>query len=155
MRQFSFLVIIALAFGAAAVFYEKESRKVKGVLSQITDLQAKVGDMQAEINRLNSELETMKLAERRRPNLNSLANRVLNPETTRAEKTSPVIDSARSSGARGSSSGLAASDVTSSVPAIRGRGENPEDSEWSKPTVDAEVYEAQTGKERPVTDPYQ
>ena len=148
MRQFSILLVFVVAFGGAAVLYEQESRKVKGVLSQITDLQAKVGDMQAEINRLNAELEAVKLAERRRPNLNSIASRVL-----KNEPAAPVSKPAPSQPNR---RGLVAGDVTSAAPAIRGRGEPADDGEWSKPTVDAEAYEPETDTaEEPVTDPYQ
>ena len=146
MRQFSILVVFALAFGCAAVLYEQESRKVKGVLSQITDLQAKVGDMQAEINRLSAELEAAKLAERRRPHLNTIAKRVLNSEPAAVHAPQPTAKpEARS--------GFAAGDVTPAAPAIKSRDDG-EDSEWSKPTVDAEVYDAQNGK-APVADPYQ
>ena len=149
MRQFSILVVFALAFGCAAVLYEQESRKVKGVLSQITDLQAKVGDMQAEINRLSAELEAAKLSERRRPHLNTIAKRVLNNEPVTARAPKPVAKPEPRSG-------FAAGDVTPAAPAIRSR-EDGEDSEWVKPTVDAEVYEAQNGKseQSAVTDPYQ
>ena len=150
MRQFSILLVFLVAFGGAAVLYEQESRKVKGVLSQITDLQAKVGDMQAEINRLNAELEAVKLAERRRPNLNSIASRVL--------KNEPVAPVSRSASTQQQQErrGLVAGDVTSAAPAIRGRGESEEDGEWSRPTVDAEAYEAgAAAEEGPVTDPYQ
>ncbi|MFV8782411.1 hypothetical protein ACNKU7_08305 [Microbulbifer sp. SA54] len=149
MRQFSILVVFALAFGGAAVLYEQESRKVKGVLSQITDLQAKVGDMQAEINRLNAELEAVKLAERRRPNLSSVANRVLHSKAD-VQPSAPV--SRRAPQTR-ESQGFTAGDVTAAAPAIRSR--EVEDGEWTKPTVDAEVYESQAGGEKPVTDPYQ
>lgn len=150
MRNFSLLVVIVLAFGTAAVFYEKESRKLKGVLSQITDLQAKVGDMQAEINRLNGELEAVKLAERRRPNLNAVANRVLKREVTRSDSAESSVN-----GARKSASGLTAGDVTSAGPAIRRHGDSQDDSDWNKPTVDAEEYQAQSEKSETVTDPYQ
>ena len=132
MRQFSILLVFLVAFGGAAVLYEQESRKVKGVLSQITDLQAKVGDMQAEINRLNAELEAVKLAERRRPNLNSIANRVL--------KNEPVAPVSRSVPAQQARGGLVAGDVTSAAPAIRGRGES---------------EEGASAEKVPVTDPYQ
>lgn len=155
MRQFSILLIFAVAFGGAAVLYEQESRKVKGVLSQITDLQAKVGDMQAEINRLNSELETVKLAERRRPNLNSIANRVLKntPATPAVAPNRPKRASASSAQQRG----LVVGDVTTAAPAIRGRGESEDSGEWARPTVDAEAHDSQTGKvaDESVADPYQ
>jgi len=153
MRQFSILVVFALAFGCAAVLYEQESRKVKGVLGQITDLQAKVGDMQAEINRLNGELEAIKLAERRRPHLNTIASRVLNDEPAPAAATRPVERAAAKPESR---SGFVAGDVTPSAPAIKSHGDE-EDSEWTKPTVDAEVYQAQSGNsgESAVADPYQ
>ncbi|WP_299593183.1 hypothetical protein [uncultured Microbulbifer sp.] len=148
MRQFSILLVFVVAFGGAAVLYEQESRKVKGVLSQITDLQAKVGDMQAEINRLNAELESVKLAERRRPNLNGIASRVLkNQPTAPVSKPTPAQQQRR---------GLVAGDVTTATPAIRGRGEPAEDGEWAKPTVDAEAYEPQSAEEdTAVVDPYQ
>lgn len=147
MRQFSILLVFVVAFGGAAVLYEQESRKVKGVLSQITDLQAKVGDMQAEINRLNAELEAVKVAERRRPSLNNIAARVLNNEPVK-----PVSASGQSSGAAAS---LVAGDVTAPGPAIRGRGESGDDAEWSRPTVDAEARESlgADGTEA-VADPY-
>ncbi|QKX18070.1 hypothetical protein [Microbulbifer sp. YPW1] len=146
MRQFSILLVFVVAFGGAAVLYEQESRKVKGVLSQITDLQAKLGDMQAEINRLNAELEAVKIAERRRPNLNSIASRVLHNEPA-APAPKPAQNPQRR--------GLVAGDVTSAAPAIRARGEQAEDGEWAKPSVDAEAYEAQAAQEAPVADPYQ
>nr|WP_010131345.1 hypothetical protein [Microbulbifer agarilyticus] len=150
MRQFSILLVFLVAFGGAAVLYEQESRKVKGVLSQVTDLQAKVGDMQAEIKRLNAELESVKLAERRRPNLNTIASRVLKNETV---KSRPAAQA--DAGQQGRA--VFAGDVTSSAPAIRGRGEAGDDAEWVKPTVDAEVYKAETraGDRAPVADPYQ
>jgi TolA-binding protein len=155
MRQFSILVIFALAFGGAAVLYEQEARKVKGVLSQITELQAQVGDMQVEIKRLNGELETVKLSERRRPNLQTIASRVLRedkPTQTRSA-AKPQTDAA------GQPRQLIASDVTSAPPAIRSRGENAEDDEWSRPTVDAEYYEAEAAVEpaegEPSADPYE
>lgn len=131
MRQFSILVVFALAFGGAIVFYEQEARKVKGVLSQITELQAQVGDMQAEINRLNGELEAVKLAERRRPNLGQIANRVLREDGRPQVRQRAPEESGRSRE-------LVASDVTTAPPAIRSRGEAPEDDEWNRPTVDAE-----------------
>lgn len=119
---------------------------MKGVLSQITDLQAKVGDMQAEINRLNAELEAVKVAERRRPNLNNIAARVLNNQPAK-----PVSASGQSSG----SASLVAGDVTAPGPAIRGRGEPGDDAEWSRPTVDAEVRETGgIGETETVADPY-
>ncbi|WP_226662046.1 hypothetical protein [Microbulbifer aggregans] len=153
MRQFSILVVFALAFGGAAVLYEQESRKVKGVLTQITDLQAKVGDMQAEINRLNAELEAVKLAERRRPNLGAVANRVLHSKVD-TNPSAPVSRPAPQSARK--SQEFSVGDVTVSTPAIHGRGESPEESEWAKPTVDAETYESQSGgTDEPVTDPYQ
>ena len=153
MRQFSILLVFVVAFGGAAVLYEQESRKVKGVLSQITDMQAKLGDMQAEINRLNAELEAVKLADRRRPNLNAIASRVLSnapvePSVatgTRRAQPAPTVQNR----------GLVAGDVTNASPAIRGRGAAPEEGEWAKPTVDAEVYEAQSESNETVTDPYQ
>ncbi|HEY8568288.1 hypothetical protein [Microbulbifer sp.] len=150
MRQFSILLIFVVAFGSAAVLYEQESRKVKGVLSQITDLQAKVGDMQAEINRLNAELEAVKLAERRRPNLNTIASRVLHNEPAKPVATSAAGGSSSSASQRG----LVAGDVTASAPAIRGR-EAADESEWAKPTVDAEVRESQAANgAESVADPY-
>ena len=150
MRQFSILVVFALAFGGAAVLYEQESRKVKGVLSQITDLQAKVGDMQAEINRLSAELEAAKLSDRRRPQLKAISSRELNKDS--APATAQRARAAQPT----SRSEFSAGDVTSSAPAIKSRGEEA-DSEWTKPTVDAEVYEAQgAGSDQSsVTDPYQ
>ncbi|MFC6635505.1 hypothetical protein [Microbulbifer taiwanensis] len=145
MRQFSILVIFVLAFGGAAVLYEKESRKVKGVLTQITELQAQLGDLQAEVNRLNGELEAVKLAERRRPNLKTIASRIRSEERPATTATAPAATT-------GNARQLIASDVTSAPPAIRGRdGEEADDSGWNKPTVDAEQYQA----EQPVTDPYQ
>ncbi|MFD1217825.1 hypothetical protein [Microbulbifer celer] len=148
MRNFSLLVVIVLAFGTAAVLYEKESRKVKGVLSQLTDLQAQMGDMQAEINRLSGELEAVRLAERRRPNLNAVASRVLQREIARSDRASGGSEKAP----RKLINGLRASDVTSVGPAIRSRDDEEDDSDWSKPTVDAEEFEAQ-GRES-VADPY-
>ncbi|WP_066963939.1 hypothetical protein [Microbulbifer sp. Q7] len=147
MRQFSILLVFVVAFGGAAVLYEQESRKVKGVLSQITDLQAKVGDMQAEINRLNAELEAVKLAERRRPNLNGIASQVL--------KNEPVAPVSKPAPTRPERRGLVVGDVTSAAPAIRGRGESAEEGEWAKPTVDAEAYEAQSADSDAAVDPYQ
>lgn len=149
MRQFSILLVFVVAFGGAAVLYEQESRKVKGVLSQITDLQAKLGDMQAEINRLNAELEAVKLADRRRPNLNTIASRVL--KNAPAEPSAPV--SQPPSGTR--SRGLVAGDVTTTGPAIRANKSESDDSEWARPTVDAEAYEVQSEADTPIADPYQ
>ncbi|WGL17313.1 hypothetical protein PVT68_03215 [Microbulbifer bruguierae] len=151
MRQFSILLVFLVAFGGAAVLYEKESRKVKGVLSQITDLQAKVGDMQAEINRLNGELEAVKLAERRRPNLNAIASRVLKNEPVKSAESSSKATLGKQP------ANLMTNDVTSTAPAIRGRGESEDEREWSRPTVDAEVYEAhsQNAAGQEAADPYQ
>ncbi|WP_105103963.1 hypothetical protein [Microbulbifer pacificus] len=162
MRQFSILLVFVVAFGGAAVLYEQESRKVKGVLSQITDLQARVGDMQAEIKRLNAELESVKLAERRRPNLNNIATRVLHNEPVKATaaSTGGSVEAPSQAGNRRS---LVAGDVTASAPAIRARGESGDDSAWSKPTVDAEfdaelseveLRQSQAGNGT-VADPYQ
>lgn len=153
MRQFSILVIFVLAFGGAAVLYEKESRKVKGVLTQITELQAQVGDLQAEVNRLSGELEAAKLAERRRPKLSTIANRV------RRDRNSdrPAANTGDTEVRRQRSRELRASDVTSAPPAIRRDGESENDADWNRPTVDAEEYraEASGGGEEPVVDPYQ
>ncbi|MBB3063206.1 hypothetical protein [Microbulbifer rhizosphaerae] len=149
MRQFSILVVFALAFGGAAVLYEQESRKVKGVLTQITELQAQLGDLQAEVNRLSAELEATKLTERRRPGLKSMASRVLRDEKP-ADKPAVQV--------RDSSGKLIASDVTSAPPAIRGRGEDPDEDEWNRPTMDAEQYQPESAgsqSEQAVADPYQ
>lgn len=155
MRQFSILLVFVVAFGGAAVLYEQESRKVKGVLSQITDLQAKVGDMQAEINRLNAELESVKMAERRRPNLNNIAARVLNKDLAQSASAVSVSGRLQDSAQAGNSRGLVAGDVTASGPAIRSHGEPADESEWSRPTVDAEMRELQTADEvEAVADPY-
>lgn len=143
MRQFSILVIFVLAFGGAAVLYEKESRKVKGVLTQLTELQAQLGDLQAEVSRLNEELEAAKLAERRRPSLKAIASRIRSSEHPSA--TVPVKSNNKDT------NGLVASDVTSAPPAIDAGGDE-EEAEWNRPTVDAEQYRAQ---QEPVTDPYQ
>lgn len=155
MRQFSILLVFVVAFGGAAVLYEQESRKVKGVLSQITDLQARMGDMQAEINRLNAELEAVKMAERRRPNLNNIAARVLNNELARPASAVSASGQLHESAQAGNSRGLVAGDVTTSGPAIRSRGEPADESEWSRPTVDAEMPESQASdKVEAVADPY-
>ncbi|MGL6162714.1 hypothetical protein [Microbulbifer sp.] len=149
MRQFSILVVFTLAFGGAAVLYEQESRKVKGVLTQITELQAQLGDLQAEVNRLSAELEATKLAERRRTELKAVASRVLRDEKPAPKPAVQVWDS---------SGKLIASDVTTAPPAIRGRGEDPEEDEWNRPTVDAEPYQPESAgsqSEQPLIDPYQ
>lgn len=155
MRQFSILVIFVVAFGGAAVLYEKESRKVKGVLTQITELQAQVGDLQAEVNRLNGELEAVKLAERRRPNLRTIANRVRRDRrTTRPEDRGDAANGQR----RNPEREIMASDVTSSSPAIRSRADEESEAEWNRPTVDAEQYRAEPAGgegDEPVVDPYQ
>ncbi|WP_444921851.1 hypothetical protein ACJJID_05660 [Microbulbifer sp. CnH-101-G] len=149
MRQFSILVIFALAFGGAAVLYEKESRKVKGVLTQITELQAQMGDLQAEVNRLNSELEAVKLAERRRPNLSTMANRIRR-ESNPSMPPKPVVEK-RFEQKR---SALMASDVTTAPPAIRSGEGQGESDEWSRPTIDADQYQKES-TEKEVLDPYQ
>ncbi|MFS1523361.1 hypothetical protein ACL7TT_04495 [Microbulbifer sp. 2304DJ12-6] len=150
MRQFSILVIFVLAFGGAAVLYEQESRKVKGVLTQITQLQAQMGDLQAEVNRLNSELKTVKLAERRRPNLSTMASRIRR-EVPGSGAPQPVVGT----GLEGTSSGLIASDVTTAPPAIRSNdGSREDDRDWSHPTVDADQYQGES-EEQEVLDPYQ
>jgi len=150
MRQFSILVIFVLAFGGAAVLYEKESRKVKGVLTQITELQAQMGDLQAEVNRLNSELEAAKLAERRRPNLSTMASRIRR-EVPRPAAPKPVVEKRFEK----ASSGLIASDVTAAPPAIQsGKSGTADDDEWSHPTMDADQYQGESGGEE-VLDPYQ
>ncbi|GAA5445324.1 hypothetical protein Misp06_03523 [Microbulbifer sp. NBRC 101763] len=150
MRQFSILVIFVLAFGGAAVLYEKESRKVKGVLTQITELQAQMGDLQAEVNRLNSELEAVKLAERRRPNLRTMASRIRR-ESTPSTPPKPVVEKRYER----KSSGLVTSDVTTAPPAIQSNNGNAEqDSEWSRPTIDADQYQEESGGQE-VLDPYQ
>ncbi|MFI2810192.1 MULTISPECIES: hypothetical protein [Microbulbifer] len=150
MRYFPILVFFVLAFGGAAVFYEKESRKVKGVLSQITDLQAKVGDLQAEVKQLRSELEASQVAERRRPSLRNISQ----ASARRSQATRPAETRQARTG-QSSDSGLVASDVTSAGPAI---SREAEDDEWARPTMDADEYrpegEADTDAE-PVTDPYQ
>ncbi|WP_444884480.1 hypothetical protein [Microbulbifer sp. PSTR4-B] len=151
MRQFSILVIFALAFGGAAVLYEKESRKVKGVLTQITELQAQMGDLQAEVNRLNSELEAVKLAERRRPTLSTMASRIRRESST-SIPPKPVVEK-RFEQKR---SALIASDVTKAPPAIQSGEEQGgrESDEWSRPTMDADQYQRESSKEE-VLDPYQ
>ncbi|GAB2876007.1 hypothetical protein ACCI51_13915 [Microbulbifer echini] len=150
MRQFSILVIFVLAFGGAAVLYEKESRKVKGVLTQITELQAQMGDLQAEVNRLNSELEAVKLAERRRPNLGAIAKRIRR-EAAAPMPPKPVVE-ARFEKKRGA---LIASDVTTALPAIQSGGnKGSEESDWARPTIDADAYQRESSEEE-VLDPYQ
>ncbi|WP_237055880.1 hypothetical protein [Microbulbifer sediminum] len=149
MRYFPILVFFVLAFGGAAVFYEKESRKVKGVLSQITDLQAKVGDLQAEVNELRSELEASKVAERRRPSLKTISR--AGNHRSQATRPGEVRESQSGRGDRG----LVASDVTPAGPAI---SREKEEEEWSRPSVDADQYQPDDGKTatgEPVTDPYQ
>ncbi|WP_346839770.1 hypothetical protein [Microbulbifer sp. SAOS-129_SWC] len=150
MRQFSILVIFVVAFGSAAALYEHESRKVRGVLSQITELQAQMGDLRAEVNRLNSELEAAKLAQRRKPSLNRMAshlNRNSQPATVREQGR--VRE-------RVENSELIATDVTSAPPAIHGQGDSQEDGEWAQPTVDSDRYREETEGEKPqVVDPYQ
>lgn len=152
MRQFSILVIFALAFGGAAVMYEQESRKVKGVLTQLTEIQAQLGDLQAEVNRLNGELEAAKLADRRRPGLKNMAQPVQRApsasevQAVRPQETAP--DRERK---------LIASDVTSAPPVIRRNDETEDEAEWNRPTVDAEQYRreaAESGTEV-AADPYQ
>ncbi|WP_193163977.1 hypothetical protein [Microbulbifer hainanensis] len=156
MRQFSILVIFVVAFGSAAALYEHESRKVKGVLSQITELQAQLGDLQAEVNRLNGELEAVKLAERRRPSLKAMASQARR-EAGRAVQ--PRTDKQVAVQGSGHSRELIASDVTSAPPAIHGQGDDSaDDAEWSQPTVDADRYREVTegdDAEAPITDPYQ
>ncbi|MFA0812966.1 hypothetical protein [Microbulbifer epialgicus] len=150
MRQFSILVIFVVAFGGAAILYEKESRKVKGVLTQITELQAQMGDLQAEVNRLNSELEAAKLAERRRPNLSSMASRIRR-EVPKPVPPKPVVEKRYGK----ATNGLIASDVTTAPPAIKSNNGNVEqDSEWSRPTMDADRYQEESDREE-VLDPYQ
>ncbi|WP_250462427.1 hypothetical protein [Microbulbifer litoralis] len=160
MRQFSILVVFVLAFGGAAVLYEKESRKVKGVLTQITELQAQVGDLQAEVNRLNGELEAVKLAERRRPHLSTIANRVRRDNRT-VRPAEREVDSSRQR-RRSDGRELIASDVTSSAPAIHGDegDDSGSDAEWEGPTVDAEQYRSQSqdsgdAEAGQLVDPYQ
>ena len=152
MRQFSILVIFAIAFGGAAVLYEQESRKVKGVLTQLTEIQAQLGDLQAEVNRLNGELEAAKLADRRRPVLKNMAQPVQRtpstsqPQAVRTQEPAPARERK-----------LVASDVTSAPPVIRRDAESEDEAEWNRPTVDAEQYRseaAQSGTEA-VADPYQ
>ncbi|MDP5208747.1 hypothetical protein [Microbulbifer sp. 2205BS26-8] len=150
MHQFSILAIFVLAFGGAAVLYEQESRKVKGVLTQITELQAQMGDLQAEVNRLNSELEAVKLAERRRPNLNTMANRIRR-EAPIPMASKPVVEKKLEK----TSSGLVVSDVTMAPPATRSKDDSSEeDRDWSRPSVDANQYQKKSG-EQEVLDPYQ
>ena len=152
MRQFSILVIFAIAFGGAAVMYEQESRKVKGVLTQLTEIQAQLGDLQAEVNRLNGELEAAKLADRRRPGLKSMAQPVQRaPSASKAQAVAaqePTVDRERK---------LIASDVTSAPPVIRRDAETEDEAEWNRPTVDAEQYrnEAVNSSTEAVADPYQ
>lgn len=155
MRQFSILLVFALAFGGAAVLYEHESRKVKGVLTQITELQAQMGDLQAEVNRLNSELEAAKLAERRRPGLKTIARHLRRDSGTSERAPTSVGSQAVAQG--GQSRQLVASDVTSAPPAINREG-SAEDAEWNRPTMDAETYRSEPGDQQGgsgVVDPYQ
>lgn len=140
MRQFSILVFLALVFGGAVVWVEKESRKVKGVLTQIPELQAQLGDLQVEVKRLDEALQAVKLAQRR-PNLKAVASRIRSEQ-----RPAPV----RATGSIGSAP-LTASDVTSAPPAIDSGGDQ-EDEEWDKPTVDAEAYREQRDLQQ---DPYQ
>ena len=149
MRQFSILVIFALAFGGAAVLYEQESRKVKGVLTQLTEIQAQLGDLQAEVSRLNGELEAAKLADRRRPGLKNMAQPV------QGASSAPVARPKESAPARERT--LVASDVTSAPPVIRRNEESEDDAEWNRPTVDAEQYrrDAAEGGTEVAADPYQ
>jgi len=148
MRQFSILVIFVVAFGGAAALYEHESRKVRGVLSQITELQAQMGDLQAEVNRLNGELEAAKLAQRRKPNLQRLATRLGRTSDTGAVQEGRVRE-------RVENHELIATDVTSAPPAIRSQGDSEDDAEWQRPTVDADRYrEATESDAAQVVDPY-
>ncbi|AMX02681.1 hypothetical protein [Microbulbifer thermotolerans] len=145
MRQFSILVVFALAFGGAAVMYEKESRKVKGVLTQITELQAQLGDLQAEVNRLSGELEAVKLAQRRHPDLKTISRRIHRSERAASSVSEPARTEAKSHSGK-----LIASDVTTAPPAIHGRRNvEGEDSEWDGPTTDAEP------ESQELLDPYQ
>ncbi|WP_237064694.1 hypothetical protein [Microbulbifer guangxiensis] len=152
MRLFSILVIFVIAFGGAAVLYEQESRKVKGVLTQITELQAELGDLQAEVNKLRGELEAARLAERRRPGLKEMA-----ASPRRAEPTQTVTARRDETETR-QSRALIASDVTTAPPAIRRDAEGEEDPEWNRPTVDAEEYRRESAAENDAAkavDPYQ
>ncbi|MEX2962692.1 hypothetical protein [Microbulbifer sp. TYP-18] len=149
MRQFSMLVIVAVILGGAAILYEQESRKVKGVLTQLTELQAQLGDLQAEVTRLNGELEAAKLAWRRQPSLRARAR----PDQRAAPVQIPPSQGHQAS--PGSERELIASDVTTAPPVIR-RDEEAEDrGEWSRPTVDAEEYQRQNGNDASTVDPYQ
>ena len=158
MRQFSILVIFVVAFGGAAALYEHEARKVRGVLSQITELQAQLGDLQAEVNRLNGELEAVKLADRRRPSLKTMASQAHREVTPAVQSRTNKQVTVQGSG---HSRELIASDVTSAPPAIHGQGDDgADDTGWSQPTVDADRYRELTegegdDAEAPVTDPYQ
>ncbi|KUJ84937.1 hypothetical protein AWR36_004720 [Microbulbifer flavimaris] len=155
MRVFSILVIFVIAFGGAAMLYEQESRKVKGVLTQITELQAQLGDLQAEVNKLRGELEANKLAERRRPGLREMA------AGSRRTQQAQVTNTARERQAPSREErALIASDVTSAPPAIRREDADAEDSEWNRPTVDAEEYRradlsGNAGDDTEAVDPYQ
>lgn len=153
MRLFSILVIFVIAFGGAAMLYEQESRKVKGVLTQITELQAQLGDLQAEVNKLRGELEATKLAERRRPGLKEMA------ASPRRSQPAPAATTSRTEEVTGRDGrALIASDVTSAPPAIRRDAEGEEDPEWSRPTVDAEEYRRESGpqgEKGESVDPYQ
>lgn len=151
MRQFSILVVFALAFGGAAVIYEKESRKVKGVLTQITELQAQLGDLQAEVNRLNGELEAVKLAQRRHPDLKTISHRIHRGERPISAGAEPARAEVKTRSGK-----LIASDVTTAPPAIHARGNAEEgDAEWDSPTVDAQPYQPAEPESQELLDPYQ
>lgn len=105
--------------------------------------------MQAEVNRLNSELEAVKLAERRRPNLSTMANRIRR-ESNPSMPPKPVVEK-RFEQKR---SALMASDVTTAPPAIRSGEGQGEGDEWSRPTIDADQYQKETA-DKEVLDPYQ
>ncbi|GAA5526063.1 hypothetical protein Maes01_02652 [Microbulbifer aestuariivivens] len=154
MRFFLILAVFVIAFGGAAMLYEQESRKVKGVLEQVTELQAQMGDLQAEVNRLRGELQAVKLTQQRRLQLNGELARERQARlgaVEGAEALEGAEDTVRQRPQGPKGRILAASDVTSAAPVIRPGGE--EDPEWSRPTVDAEEYRRKVPQEAsaPVT----
>lgn len=158
MRNLTLVLMFAAAISGMAIFYETESRKTRGVLDQMTQMQAEVGDLKAELKRVSAELAEMKLDQRRQGAMKAVVSNT-KPAPV-ATVTAPVERSSERKARRLPESGdkvVRLSDGTDAGPVIKSNQAEEdaaaEEAFWSAPTVDAERLVEEEAEEA-ATDPY-
>lgn len=162
MRNLTLVLMFAAAISGMAIFYETESRKTRGVLDQMTQMQAEVGDLKAELKRVSAELAEMKLDQRRQGAMKAVVSNTR--PAPAATVTAPVERSTESSAQRkirrlpeASDKVVRLSDGTDAGPVINSNQADEdaaaEEAFWNAPTVDAERLGEEEAEEA-ATDPY-